>query len=121
MNRMICEKCGKTLENGASFCAGCGNQINPYAAPAAGQPEKINTWLIPAILSAVLCCLPFGIVSIVFAAKANSALGCGDFETARQNGEKAKIWFWVAFGVGIVSTIFWIIVNVILAVAGTNA
>ena len=96
---MICNRCGKEMEESAVFCSGCGAQINPSYAEV---PVKINTWLIPAILSAVFCCLPFGIVSIVFAAKANAALGCGDIAQAQINGEKAKVWFWVSFGIGIV-------------------
>ena len=101
---MLCEKCGKELDADAAFCPGCGNQINPYASSPCGNENcavKVNTWLIPSILSAVLCCLPFGIVAIVFAAKSNAALGSGDIAQAQINGEKAKVWFWVSFGVGI--------------------
>ena len=118
---MNCSKCGKELEENASFCPDCGNQVNPYAAPAAGAPVQINTWLIPAILSAVFCCLPFGIVSSVFAAKANSAVGAGNYPLAQENAAKAKTWFWVAFGVGIVWTVIVTIIQIAVAVGAAAA
>ena len=86
---MLCEKCGKELDSNASFCPGCGTQINPFADPAA--LEKVNTWLIPAIISTVFCCLPFGIVSVVYAVKSNTAIGAGNIPAAQEYAAKAKI------------------------------
>ncbi len=118
---MNCSKCGKELAQDASFCPACGNQINPGAAPAPTPvptaPVTINTWLIPAILATVFCCLPFGIVSIVFASRANSAIGAGNYQLAQENAYKAKTWFWVAFAVGIVTSILSVIVQVAAAAA----
>ncbi len=62
---------------------------------------KINNWLIPAIFSTVCCCLPFGIVSIVYAAQVNGKLAGGDIAGAQQSANNAKMWFWIAFGLGI--------------------
>ena len=43
-----------------------------------------------AILSTVLCCLPVGIASIVFAAQVDSKWSSGDYQGARESSEKAK-------------------------------
>lgn len=120
---MNCNRCGKELQGDASFCPDCGAQVDPYAAPAGnGQNVKVETWLVPAILATVFCCLPFGIVSIVFAAKANTAVGMGNFAQAQEYGAKAKTWFWVAFGVGIVWTLIVFVFQVLVGVlsAGNN-
>ncbi len=81
---------------------------------------QVNTWLIPAILATIFCCLPFGIVSIIFASRANSDLSTGNFQQAQMNAAKAKTWFWVAFGVGIVGSVIWVIAQVIIAVAAAD-
>ena len=106
---MHCSKCGTEVSQGTSFCPHCGAQVAFYSG------QQINTWLVPAILGTLFCCMPFGIVSIVFASKANSALGAGDFQQARENAEKAKIWFWVSFGVGIVASIAGIFLQILAA------
>lgn len=43
-----------------------------------------------AILSTLFCCLPLGIVSIVFSTQVNSKWAMGDVAGARDASEKAK-------------------------------
>ena len=66
-----------------------------------------------AILVTIFCCLPFGIVSIVYAAQVDGKLARGDVEGARHASQNAKMWVWVAFGVGIASSavgvVFWLL------------
>lgn len=120
---MNCSKCGKELAPDSAFCPGCGNPVNPGQAPApapaaqTSAPVTINTWLIPAILATVFCCLPFGIVSIVFASRANSAAGAGNYQLAQENAAKAKTWFWLAFGFGLAGSVIGIILQVVAAAA----
>ncbi|MBQ7403325.1 MAG: CD225/dispanin family protein [Lentisphaeria bacterium] len=83
-------------------------QYNQYQQPGM-PPQQINTWMIPAILATLLCCFPFGIVSIVFASKSQSALSVGDMYGARDNAEKAKIWFIVSVAVGGAFSFFYFI------------
>ena len=99
---MNCSNCGKELAPGASFCSGCGAQTG-----MGGVPRQINTYMIPAVLATIFCCLPFGVVSIVFAASANSALASGNYALAEANAQKAKTWFWVAFALGLVCSVIW--------------
>ncbi|HTS19696.1 MAG TPA: CD225/dispanin family protein [Verrucomicrobiae bacterium] len=83
----------------------------PSAAPAAPrfQPhEHIDSYLVPAILSTICCCLPFGIVSIIFAAQVNTKLQTGDIQGAREASRNAKIWFWVAVACGLMSVCLWV-------------
>ncbi|HYQ25514.1 CD225/dispanin family protein [Stenotrophomonas sp.] len=48
--------------------------------------------LVWAILSTLLCCLPLGIVSIVYAAQVNGKLAAGDVAGAQESADKAKKW-----------------------------
>jgi hypothetical protein len=59
-------------------------------------------YLVWAILTTIFCCLPFGIVSIVFAAQVNSKWQAGDYDGAMNASKNAKIWSWVSFGIAIV-------------------
>lgn len=58
-----------------------------------GQPQKpINgtTYLIFAIISTLLCCLPLGIVAIVYACKINSLQRSGDYAGAQNAAKKSE-------------------------------
>ena len=56
----------------------------------AGVPvEPIPNYLVQAILATLFCCLPFGIVWIVFAAQVNSRAAAGDVQGAQVASQKA--------------------------------
>ncbi len=72
----------------------------------APQPpaENIPNYLVQSILVTLFCCLPLGIVSIVFAAQVNTKIAAGDIEGALESSEKAKkfsIWALIA-GVAVI-------------------
>lgn len=68
---------------------------------SAPLPQSTITLCGP-ILATIFCCLPFGIVSIVYAAQVNGLVAEGKFDSARQASENAKMWAWISFGIGIV-------------------
>lgn len=78
-----------------------------YNQPNYNQQKPLNwvPYLVLSIISTVCCCLPFGIVAIVFSAKINSAMAAGNIEEAQHAAKNAKIWIIVAFAVGIVVNI----------------
>ena len=74
------------------------------------QPQSPPpNYLVWAILTTILCCLPFGIVSIIFAAQVNSKWTAGDYAAAQDASKNAKIWAWVSFGVGISVLVIYLI------------
>lgn len=85
-----------------------GGGYNPPEAP------KPSNYLALAILSTIFCCLPFGIVSIVFASKVDNQWYSGDYDGAVESARKAKTWFWLSFGLGlvldIIITIYYVLV-----------
>lgn len=58
--------------------------------PPPGPPP--NNYLVWAILSTVLCCLPLGVVSIVYAAQVNTKWAAGDVVGAQDSSRKARTW-----------------------------
>ncbi len=70
----------------------------------------VPNYLVHAILVTIFCCLPAGVVSIVFAAQVNGKLAAGDLAGARQDSARAKTWAWVSFGVGLAVGLMGIIV-----------
>ena len=68
------------------------------------QPK---TWLVESILVTLFCCLPFGIVGIVNAAKVNSLWAAGQQEAAERASATAGKWTKIGFIVGIVVIIIY--------------
>jgi hypothetical protein len=130
-----CPNCGTSNLDTASICANCGRPLNappppppPPASPVStytppsssqrpagfGAPppvESIPNYLVQSILVTLCCCLPFGIVAIIFASQVNSKLAAGDVAGAREASANARKWCWIAFGVGIVIGILSMIFN----------
>ncbi|WP_336924053.1 CD225/dispanin family protein [Aquipuribacter sp. SD81] len=80
------------------------------AGPPASQPPSSN--LVWAILVTIFCCLPFGIVSIVFAAQVNSKWATGDFAGAQEASAKARRWAIIGAVVGLVVQVLYILLLV---------
>lgn len=76
--------------------------VNPQPAPqyAPGQTysdpsayeQMPTTYLGWAIAATLLCCLPLGVVSIVYATQVSSKWNMGDKEGARNSSKQARTW-----------------------------
>ena len=90
----------------------------PYSAYRPGAIGRdVPTYLVQAILVTIFCCLPFGIVAIVFAAQVNAKLAAGDFDGALYYSDNARTWCWVSFWLALVPTVLYLIV---MAVGGLH-
>ncbi len=72
-----------------------------YQTYAPGMTAAPNNHLVPAILTTIFCCLPFGIVSIVKAAQVNNLWSGGQYDAARKASEDAKKWWIVSIVVSV--------------------
>ena len=107
---MYCTNCGAQIPPGATMCLTCRTPA-PMAAQVAGGLAPVNNYLVPAILVTLCCCVPFGIVAIVYAAQVNSKLGMGDVFGAQESARNARMWTWIAFGSGLVVGVIWFAVS----------
>ena len=83
----------------------------PVMPPMAGvQPRPdIPSYLVPAILSTIFCCMPFGVVAIIFAAQVSSKLNAGDVVGAQQASAWARRWFWAAVLTSLIFLTLWLV------------
>ncbi|MGH8025829.1 MAG: CD225/dispanin family protein [Pseudoxanthomonas sp.] len=83
-----------------------------------GTREYIPNHLVWAILSTLFCCLPFGIVSIVFASQVDGKLAAGDIAGAREASAKAKFWALLAAGLTLVPLVLYLLFVLVLGGMG---
>jgi hypothetical protein len=95
---MYCTNCGNEQPQGAKVCANC-QQPAPYFPP----PPHVPNYLVQSIVLTLCCCLPFGVVALVYSAQVNSKLAAGDVAGAEASSRSAKTWCIVALVAGIVS------------------
>ncbi|HEV7744897.1 MAG TPA: CD225/dispanin family protein [Pyrinomonadaceae bacterium] len=87
----------------------------PWSSPSVSAgTSNVQNYMIPAILSTIFCCVPLGVVSIVFAAQVNSKVASGDIAGAMESSKKAKMFMFIAIGGGLLvwicSIILWVFV-----------
>jgi hypothetical protein len=88
--------------------------------PPAEPPANVPNYLVPAIIS-LFCCFPLGIVGVIFAAQVNGKVAAGDIAGAMDSSKKAKLFSFIAIGLGLVGIVFyviWIVLVVGLSAAG---
>lgn len=108
---MYCQKCGHENSDRALQCAACGEILVPVTKPpmdtlppaAPYAPARTHVvgppnHLVWAILVTLFCCLPGGIVAIVYAAQVDSKFMAGDVAGAQYASDQAKLWSWISAG-----------------------
>jgi hypothetical protein len=118
---MYCSQCGRKIDAEAAYCPHCGRPVGslagpgvpaqtPPSAPAAraqGNVPRIPSHLTEAILVTIFCCMPFGIVAIVYAAQVNGRLEAGDVAGARSASRTAGNWCWASFWSAVALGVIW--------------
>ncbi|MEW6131498.1 MAG: CD225/dispanin family protein [Acidobacteriota bacterium] len=74
-----------------------------YGAPGYGGAPvgDVPNYLIWSILTTLLCCIPAGVVAIVYSSQVNSKLQVGDYAGAVDASNKAKMWCLISVGVSV--------------------
>lgn len=65
------------------------NNVPGYAQNP-GYASNIPDYMVWSIVELLCCCLPFGVVALIFSIQANSAKGVGNYAEAMQKANKAK-------------------------------
>ena len=74
----------------------------PEPEPIGQKPDNLLVW---SILTTVLCCLPLGIVAIVYSAKVDNLWNMGKYEEAVKAAQNAKLFCLISLGLGVISFI----------------
>ena len=88
--------------------------------PSAMSGADVPNYLWQSIVITLCCCLPFGIVAIVYAAQVKTKLSVGDFAGAQESSRKAKMWCWIGFIVGLITTGIGLVVQVLAITASSS-
>jgi hypothetical protein len=93
--------------------------VNNFQYPRQGIPNNLRSqYLVKAILATLFCCLPVGIVAIVYAAKVDSLSRSGDIYGAEDAARKANLWANWSIGLSLTGTFLYIILIVVLGATG---
>jgi len=128
---IYCPQCGTPNADTASACGNCQAALpQAGAAPMAPTPgadlrppapqPKIQNYLIPAIIVTLCCCLPGGIVAIVYAGQVNTKLQAGDIAGAQAASNNAKLWCLISAGVGLVGSVIYLALTFMGALGNLN-
>ncbi len=81
--------------------------------PPSGGAATVPNYLVPAIIS-IFCCWPLAIPAIIFATQVNGKVAAGDVAGAQDSSKKAKMFSFIAIGIGllgwIIAFIYWVVV-----------
>ena len=142
-----CPECGAVVTVPASDAGGGSGQPeggaygfspeapapNPYQTPqqTPGSPmidtgysssgvtrRHYPNYLTQAILCTLFCCLPFGVVAIVFAAQVNGHIASGNYRAAQSSSNNARTWCWLSFWLGLIPFLLYIPFVFIMAAGG---
>lgn len=84
----------------AASPSGNASMAQPAAYTSSQAHPNIPNYLWQSIVATVLCCMPFGVVAIVFAAKVDSLVARGDLAGAQAASQSAKNWTIAAAATG---------------------
>lgn len=86
-------------------------------APPSTAPPTIPNNMVMAIIATIVslgCCLPHGLVSLIFAMQVGKKEAAGDLEGARNAAKQAKMWAWIS----IIVVVVWIVICLVFGVFG---
>ncbi len=112
---------GETLlcaEGGTEWVAAStilGSTLSPPTVQvhAPGSNWEPAGYVLPVVVT-LFCCLIGGIVSIVFAAQANSKAAGGNLEGAARDKKTSIVLMWVSVGIGLAISALWIVAAIFL-------
>lgn len=95
------------------------NTFNPDPSRTQVPVSPPSSHLVLAILTTIFCCLPLGIVSIVYASRVDSLYSVGDIAGATYNSLQARKWAYWGIGLALVGAVLYFLFVVCLGMAAS--
>jgi hypothetical protein len=99
------------LESDNPYAASDSSSYGQPQALAASIPNHMALSITATILTLCFCCIPFGLVPLIFSAQVNSKLADGNYAGAQSDANNAKLWSWISIGVALAIFLFSLLVN----------
>ncbi len=93
--------------------------LTPMVQAPASAATPVPNYMVPAIFSMLCCCLPSGVVSLIYAIQANSKAAAGFFDEARQSANTAKTWLWVSVALGVLGNGLVVLIQILALIANS--
>jgi hypothetical protein len=90
----------------------------PFQAQPTPPVQQPQSYLWLGILTTLLCCIPFGIISIIYATKVDNLWACGKFDEAKRSSRTARNWGIAAAVSFIAIFIIYFLILIIATAAG---
>ena len=68
-------------------------------APAEPCPPNYLVWTV---LVTVMCCVPLGVISLIYSSQVKTKYNAGDIEGAKKASSKTELWLILAFVLGLI-------------------
>jgi hypothetical protein len=86
-----------------------------YTAPTTAPNNNLVLAIIATVISVLFCCVPHGVVSLIFALQVNKKAEAGDTQGALNAAKQAKMWAFIS----IVLAVLGLIIGMIFGVLNT--
>ena|ERR1051325_777485 len=86
----------------------------PAGAAPATVPNNLVISIVAAVVSFLFCCLPHGLISVIFATQVNKKASAGDIAGAQQAAKNAKMWAIIS----IIVSALWLVVSLVFGILG---
>jgi hypothetical protein len=86
----------------------------PAAGAQANVPNNMVIAIIATVVSLIFCCLPHGLISLIYALQVNKKAAAGDAAGAAASAASAKTWGMIS----IILAVIWFVLAIILQLAG---
>lgn len=80
-----------------------------------------KTWLVESILATLFCCIPFGIVGLIYSTQISSYFNHGNYAAAEEASRNAGKWTKIAFFTGIAIYLLYFIFYAMIGVSFIGA
>ena len=74
------------------------------------MPPMPKNYLVESILATVFCCMPLGIVALIYASGVTNAYYRGEYAVAQYKSTQARKWLKWSVILGVLYIIFWVVI-----------
>jgi len=94
-------------------------QWTPPPPPGIAAPAPNNNLalaIVATVVSVIFCCIPHGLVSLIFATQVNKKAAVGDTTGALNSARQAKMWAFISIAIAVIGFVVGLALGILNAV-----